>query len=132
MVIWNKFGSFEMGTNFLAWGRRIATFEVLRFRERKARDKHQFSDEFVQLVASEIEGDDLYHEVRRHALMRCLDKLRPRDRELIGQRYAPGQSGQGLAEMLGRPANSVYQSLGRIRRTLLACVRRQISTEGQA
>ena len=131
MVIWNKFHAFQMGTNFLAWARRIATFEVLRFRERKARDKHRFSDEFVELIAQEIETDDAFREERRTALMKCLDKLRPKDRELIGQRYSPGQSGRGLAESLGRPANSVYQSLGRIRRALLECVQRQVSAEGQ-
>jgi RNA polymerase sigma-70 factor (ECF subfamily) len=29
---------------------------------------------------------------------------------------------------LGRPANSVYQSLGRIRRVLLECVRRRMAS----
>ena len=40
--------------------------------------------------------------------------------------YAPGESGKSAAEDLGRPVNAVYQSLGRIRRTLLECVNRQL------
>jgi RNA polymerase sigma-70 factor (ECF subfamily) len=130
IVIWNKFSSFQMGTNFLAWARRIATFEVLRFRERKARDRHHFSDDFMELVTEEFENDEAFAERRRTALMRCLDKLRPGDRELIRQRYSPGLTGRDLARELGRPSNSVYQSLGRIRRTLLECVKRQLAAEG--
>jgi RNA polymerase sigma-70 factor (ECF subfamily) len=62
-------------------------------------------------------------------LLQCLQKLKARDRELIQQRYAPGESGKHLAGALGRPANSVYQSLGRIRRTLWECIQRRLSAE---
>ena len=58
----------------------------------------------------------------------CIEHLRARDRELIRQRYAAGESGKDLAENIGRPANSVYQSLGRIRRTLLECIQRRMAT----
>jgi RNA polymerase sigma-70 factor (ECF subfamily) len=64
--------------------------------------------------------------------MNCLKKLKAPDRELVRRRYAPGSSGKSVAEVLDRPANSVYQSLGRIRRTLLECVNRQLSTESQS
>ena len=55
-------------------------------------------------------------EARRLALLACLGKLRKADRELIEERYASGENGLSVARKLGRPANSVYQSLGRIRR----------------
>ena len=44
--------------------------------------------------------------------MKCLGKLRDKDRELIERRYTPGETGTSLAEFLERPVNSVYQSLG--------------------
>ena len=56
-------------------------------------------------------------------------KLQQEDRDLIQRRSQPGHSGTEIAEVLGRPANSVYQSLGRIRRTLLECVQRRLSAE---
>ena len=37
-----------------------------------------------------------------------------------------------MARKLGRPANSVYQSLSRIRRTLLECIKRRLAAEAQA
>ncbi|MHC4875766.1 MAG: sigma factor-like helix-turn-helix DNA-binding protein, partial [Planctomycetota bacterium] len=76
---------------------------------------------------SEESQDDL--DLRRSALSECLKKLRPGDRELIQQRYAPGSSGRDVAESLGRPMNSVYQSIGRIRKSLFECINRRLSTE---
>ena len=129
VIIWRKFDRFELGTNFLAWACQIASYEVLKYRERQRRDRHLFSDEFVRQVASDAieQADDL--EQRRQHLAVCLSKLRNEDRELIQQRYSVGKSGKSVAELIGRPINSVYQSLSRIRRTLLECVNRQIQAQ---
>jgi RNA polymerase sigma-70 factor (ECF subfamily) len=127
LIIWSKYHQFEINTNFFAWCAQIATYEILKFRQRRQREKLRFSDEFVQAVADEVleRSDEL--ELRRSALEQCLAKLRSADRDLIKQRYQPGERGKNLAEDLGRPANSVYQSLGRIRRTLLECINRTLS-----
>jgi len=129
VIIWRKFDRFELGTNFLAWACQIATYEVLKYRERQRRDRHLFSDEFVRQVASDAieQADEL--EQRRQHLAVCLSKLRNEDRELIQQRYSAGESGKSVAELIGRPINSVYQSLSRIRRTLLECVNRQVQAQ---
>jgi RNA polymerase sigma-70 factor (ECF subfamily) len=128
VIVWSKFRQFQPGTNFLAWCTQIANYEIMKFRTRRKRDRLQFSDEFIQQVAEEAveRSDEL--ELRRTALLQCIQKLRPHDRELIQQRYAPGETGKNLAEVLGRPANSVYQSLGRIRRALWDCVQRRLAT----
>ena len=131
LVIWKKYDRFQPGTNFGAWACQIARYEVLKFRDRKHRDKLHFSDDFVSMVAEEAEKHGELLERRRTALLECIRGLRPKDRELIQERYAPGESGKGLAEKLGRPANSVYQSLGRIRRTLFECVNRRLAPESR-
>lgn len=132
VVIWSKFRQFQAGTNFLAWCTQIANYEILKHRARQKREKLQFSDEFLQHIAQEslARSDEL--ERRREALIECLQKLKPRDRELIQRRYAPGESGKHLAETLGRPSNSVYQSLGRIRRTLWECIQRRLAVESSS
>lgn len=126
LVIWSKYHQFRLGTNFFAWACQIARFEVLKYRERSHREKLCFSDDFVQSVADEADSQADKMEIRRTILNRCLGKLRSRDRELIQMRYAPGESGKSVAEYLGRPSNSVYQSLSRIRRTLTECVNRRL------
>ncbi len=129
LVIWRKSHQFRAGTSFLAWAGRIAHFEILKFRERTRRERLRFSGTFVERIAQEVleASDEL--ERRRQALHECLERLRPVDRDLIRERYVPGASGKELAERLGRPVNSIYQSLGRIRRTLLECINRRLALE---
>lgn len=129
IVIWRKFEQFTPGTNFLAWATQIAKYEVLKYRERHHKDKHQFSDRLVAELADDDMEDASHWEARRQALAKCLAKLRAKDRELIERRYKPGESGITLAEFLERPINSVYQSLSRVRRTLLECVHRELNAE---
>ncbi len=129
LVIWSKCSQFELGSNFMAWVRQIAVYEVLKWRQKRNRDKLTFSDDFVQRVADSFSPPPEQIERRQQALEGCLDKLNAQDRELIQQRYQPGVTGKELASSLGRPPNSVYQSLGRIRKTLLECVQRTMALE---
>lgn len=129
VIIWKKCGQFQPGTNFLAWAAAIVNYEVLKYRTRRVRDKLVFSEEFLASVAAEAVERSEELEQRRTALKDCIQKLRNQDRDLIQQRYAPGETGKNLAEQIGRPANSVYQSLGRIRRTLMECIQRRLAAE---
>jgi RNA polymerase sigma-70 factor (ECF subfamily) len=130
VVIWSKWDQFQAGTNFLAWGRAIARLEVFRFRRRKDRRQQPLGDEVLEIVADELQQQPNDFDRRREALTACISKLREKDRQLIQHRYSEGQSGDDVANQLGRPANSVYQSLGRIRRVLMECVRRQMASAG--
>lgn len=130
VIIWTKYSQFMPGTNFFAWTCQIARYEFLKHRERRIKDRLQFSDEFVSMVADEVEQRSDALDYRREALISCLRKLNPKDRELIQKRYSPGQSGKTVAEFLNRPANAVYQSLSRIRRTLHVCINRQLTSIG--
>jgi len=129
LIIWKKAQQFEAGTNFFAWACQIAHYEILKFRKKRSRDKHQFSDEFVSQVAEAVKENQEIFELRRNALTFCLGKLRTKDRELIQRRYQGSHQGKDVADDLGRPANSVYQSLGRVRRTLFECINRYIASE---
>lgn len=127
LIVWKKADRFTPGTSFFAWSSRIATYEVLKHRERRGREKLRFNPEFIDAIAQEAMEVSEHWEERRRALSVCLGKLRPQDRELMERRYAPGENGKSVAEDLGRPINAVYQSLGRIRRALLECVNRQLA-----
>ena len=127
LVIWKKADQFDLGTNFFAWACQIARYEILQHRQRFRRDKLKFSDEFLDVVSRDSESRLSDIEPERQALDHCIQKLSARDQELIRERYQPGAVGKNLASDLGRPANSVYQSLGRIRRVLLECIQRRLS-----
>jgi RNA polymerase sigma-70 factor (ECF subfamily) len=77
-----------------------------------------------------VERADLL-ESRRDALRGCLDKLPDKDRQLVRQCYSDSrQSFRAIAQLLGRPENTVYKALNRIRRVLHQCIDRTLATEG--
>lgn len=130
LIMWAKKDQFQAGTNFLAWGRAIARLEVFRFRRSHSSKLRFLEGELLDLVAARVDQASDEQELRQEALTSCIAQLRSKDRELIQLRYTPGISGEDLASKLGRPANSVYQSLGRIRRLLAECVRRRLALGG--
>lgn len=127
LILWRKFPQWERGTNFYAWASRIVYYEVLKYRERQARDAIILEQHVIEQLAAE--ATDMVEQLdrRRSALLHCLSKLRPVDQELVQRRYAPGATGKSVAAALGRPANSVSKSLGRIRRALWECINRRLA-----
>ncbi|HEY1785842.1 MAG TPA: sigma-70 family RNA polymerase sigma factor, partial [Pirellulales bacterium] len=130
-VLWRKFEQFEPGTNFFAWACQIARLEVAAFRKRNRRQELLFSDEFVAAVASTSEALTSTLETRQGFLIDCLQKLRPRDRELLRLRYHDESTIDKLAQHTGRNAQAVYKALQRIRRQLFQCIERHIAQGGQ-
>lgn len=131
LVIWTKSQQFQAGTNFRAWACQIAYYEVLKYRERKQREKLYFNPELMELIAAESLQQAELMDRRRQALAECLLKLRESDRALIQTRYSPDGEGPGIADRLGRPINSIYQSLSRIRKALLDCINRRLAAEAR-
>ena len=127
LVIWKKRADFEPGTNFLAWGRTIGRLEVFRFRRNRGRKLTFLEQSIMEAVAEESESIGSETGLRQEALSLCMEQLRPKDRELIRMRYAADANGDKVAHQLGRPANSVYQSLGRIRRALMECIQHRLA-----
>ncbi len=130
VVMLSKWTQFEPGTNFLAWCRAIARLEVFRFRRSRHHRILLLGDDVVGLLADRMEEQPGDFELRRDALTECIGKLRSQDQEIICRRYTTGSTGDSVALQLGRPANSIYQSLGRIRRVLLECIRRNMAARG--
>lgn len=131
VVLWRKFDQFESGTNFLHWALKTARFEALKFQRTMRRNRRFFSEE----LAVELEDgsfrkcDDKLIGDREAALANCIDRLGERDRQLLLQCYAPGVTIQSVAEKAGRSAQSICNSLRRIRQCLFDCVNGAMSQE---
>jgi len=131
IVLWNKFSQFQLGTDFWRWSARVAQYEVQDYRKRKTRERLKFwSDEVIDAIAAaHVEYSELLQH-QQQALGRCLEKLSPRDRELVALRYGEDQvTTKSLADRLGRPLMTLYKALSRIRRNLYECVQRTIARE---
>jgi RNA polymerase sigma-70 factor (ECF subfamily) len=132
LVLWRKFGTYEPGSHFLRWACTIARFEVLKYRRKMSRERHVFNDELLMLLAEEAVEESERRELERRALNDCLERLHPRQQELIRGCYGSEQTIKETAESLGRSATSVYKAVNRIRVVLLECVRRALAEEGNA
>jgi RNA polymerase sigma-70 factor (ECF subfamily) len=125
------FGS-DPGRNFVRWAATVALNQVRNYRRVRGRDRHVFSESLVeQLAADRME---LFEEdqSRREALGRCLAKLRDVDRQLVERCYGESRSFKQIAAEMGRPANTVYKALNRIRAALLVCVEEALGLGGDA
>lgn len=132
VVLWREHETFQLGTDFVRWVSVIAHNQVHRFRRQQRRVGPQLSDAAVDLLAQDaVDRADLL-ESRRDALGRCLEKLATKDRQLVRSCYGDTRASfKTAAEDLGRPANTVYKALNRIRRALYDCIERTLSIEGQ-
>jgi len=126
LVIWRKFDQYEPGTDFLAWARQIAKFEVLSYLKAASRSRVCFSTETIELLADESDEVDA-SESHHDALRLCLEGLRSTDRELVRRCYEAHGTIQQVAIEIGRSADGVYHSLHRIRQALLRCIDRRIT-----
>jgi len=132
ITIWRKFEQYESGTNFQAWARRIAHFQILQYRRKQAQERRFFSDAFVENIALKEEVLSEQLQARRQALSHCLSLLQPRDRDLIQLCYSPDFTMKAVAEQIGCSANAIYKMLGRIRQGLFECINRTIAAEERA
>lgn len=129
-VLWEKFADFQSGTDFFAWACRVARFQALAFRQRQARSRVKFSDEFVAAVADQMIDDSPLADAQHQALAHCFSELKPRDQEMLRLRYQEGSSVRDVAAKLGRKVDAIYKALSRLHDALLDCVTRKLRQEG--
>ena len=133
VVMWDKFDERHPPEDFTAWGCRIAYFKVLDFLKKRQRCKVRFSQAMLERVAETAieQASTLQLDRRREALVDCIARLAPRDRDLIGRRLSRGATTRSTADQLGRSVDAVYKALARIRQALFECVTRSLAKEGQ-
>lgn len=129
VVMWRKYWEFEEGSDYLAWACTIARFEVLKHRRRQARDRHMFSEELISVLADEGAAESGRRERERRALDACIERLAPRQRDLVQRCYSGASTIRQVAESQGRSATALYKALDRIRLALLECIERALAQE---
>lgn len=129
-LLWQKFDSFELGTDFGAWAMKVARFKVLEWRRKQQRLPLPIEDELLLELASKAEEAQVTNDLgRREALEHCLTQLSERDTKLLNHRYTEEQSVSSMAEELGRTRDAVYKVLARIHRDLQLCIRGKLNEE---
>lgn len=128
LVLWQKADAFHEGTDFAAWARQVARYEVMAFRKERARDRHLFSETLIGLISEEADQHEGVLGDLRDYLKACLEELPGDKRKLIEARYAQGGSVQAISESEGRGATAVSMALLRIRQSLMDCIRSKVNS----
>jgi len=128
VVLWEKFAEFRPDGNFRAWAFGVARYEVLAWRRDSARDRLILDEDVVEKLADETTDEAEEHRLasQRVALEKCLAKVPPEQRDLLMGAYDSDNRIQDVAADSGRSIAGFYQWLHRMRRQLLACVRREL------
>jgi RNA polymerase sigma-70 factor, ECF subfamily len=128
VTMWKKYRDFERGTNFAAWGKKIALGLILNYRRTNKRRKTTPTEiAFIEAVAAEMDQLEAGDNRRSEALQNCLKKLPAPHRELILWRYYEDEEIAEIATKASRTEAAVYRMLSRIRKLLQEC----IETEAQ-
>lgn len=131
VVIWRNYEQFELGTDFVKWASVIAHNQVRKFRRQGRRHGFQLSDAALDLVAQETTRRADLLDFRRDALRYCIEQLSANDKQLVQMCYSEESTNfKSVAQQTGRPVNTVYKALNRIRRVLHECIDRKIAQEG--
>ncbi len=135
LALWRKFEEYRPETNFAAWARTAARFEVQHYFRGKSRRRRYFDesllDELAEVQSTIDTAGDSMQESYAEALQRCKNLLPENDRRLIELCYAASASITQTADRLGRSPQSVCNSLSRIRRALFDCIRRAMEANDQ-
>jgi len=127
VIILDKADQFAPGTNFVRWACQIAQYEAYNYRRRLQNERLHFNDELLDALANRRLDNSEVLQAELDALRLCVSKLPQADRQLIQERYQRDISSRELAMELGRPENTVYKAIHRIRRSLRECIQRSMA-----
>ena len=78
--LWEMFGQYEPGTDFLKWALSVAYYRVLDYRKNaKRHQKVLYSDDFFKQLADSAPQHLSKTREYLERLAHCIDKLRPQD-----------------------------------------------------
>ncbi|MBC8127015.1 MAG: sigma-70 family RNA polymerase sigma factor [Gloeobacteraceae cyanobacterium ES-bin-144] len=127
ITLWQKREVFELGTNFKAWAFQTIRYHLLNHRRRLASHGWLvFDDDLLERAAPEDDTNSEALEERHLALRRCLQRLRPKDRELLQHRYATTSSLDSYAAITHRSTGTLKAILFNLRAALRGCIERQL------
>ena len=129
MVMWRCFSQFKIGTNFIAWARKIAFHQILSYRRKKKKAHLPLSDEMLDHVGEKIAELTDHQHLRKSALQSCLNNLKEDHRKMMLMRYDEEMEVEEIASAINSTPGAVYRALSRLRMSLLDCISNRLKSE---
>ncbi len=86
-VMWRKFESFQVGTDFVSWGLKVAYYCILNYRKQKEKEKFVFSEDLFRQISEIAKEKQSETDDRIKYLRRCIEKLQSADQRFLKARY---------------------------------------------
>lgn len=124
--------------NFRAWAKEVVRRQALyaiRTREVSIRHGRATSPALLEAISTafvEDESEDSIVRDEAGALQHCLDGLSSEQRELVALRYESDTGFEEISRLVDSTPAAVQRALSRIRKTLHACVKRQLQLAEEA
>lgn len=129
-TMWEHFDKFQPGTNFAAWGFKIAKSKAINFIKRNALTRPHLSAHLYERIADLERQEKNDMNGRQDALRRCVKKLKELDRKFLEIHYEQNAGMKKMAEMYGRSTTGIYHTMARIHTALHKCIQRTLGAEG--
>ena len=121
--MWERKCDFTPGTDFVAWGVRIAYFKVLDHRKKLNKNRQIICDEQKLESISEAAFEQSKKvEDTIFKLEECIKKLSKTDRLLISMKYTLEFSIKEISLRINKSIRSIYFKIARIQGFLLQCI----------
>jgi RNA polymerase sigma-70 factor (ECF subfamily) len=129
LVLMEKWEEFKPEMGVFPWVRKMVYYKVQELQRSRRREVPFEDQELRDLVSRTLEGgfdeeSGRAHEPLLKAYEECLGRLNKGSADLLVRYYWQRESGEKIAEKLGRTVNAVWLSLSRVRRSLRECVAR--------
>lgn len=131
LALWQKADDYDPAQPFRPWAFSFAYNQALAFRRRQQRDRLIFDDGVLSIVSNAAVDSLARIDGRVEALDYCIERLPKRQRELLHERYVEGHRINDIAARRKCSTSSLQVMLFRIRKSLLDCIVRRLSTEGR-
>ena len=135
LELWRIRDTFRPGTDFGAWARTVARYQVLRHWKRAKIERRIFSREAIEAIEDayrpEPAPDCNPDEEARRALDVCLGTLPEECRGLLRERYAESIPVREMARRRATSEAGLKMRLLRLRQKLAACVRARLAEEAR-
>ena len=129
LLLWKEFDGFDPNTDFGAWARTIAYYQILAYRKKAKRERVCFDSELLEVLADRTAARWNELAARQSHLINCLTELSDFKRQVIRLYYRSGLTAKAVAERLGRSVAAVEKTLVRTRRDLYDCIETAIRRE---
>ena len=127
VVMWQKRNQLNDEEGFAPWAKVILRFKCLRQIEKLRLERPILSDSMIATLTAR--NEELGREINTEktlAFQKCFGELDPEHQNLLLAPHTTNLSVTSIAAQRNRTVNSLYKSMGRLRKKLTSCIRQRL------